>query len=225
MSFVVEHRASEALCVETVMHGHTVGGGLAIRPAESHWHLVVTRYHGQTRMLAVGPLTAAGQLAYGGDAEILWIKLKLGTFMPHLPVNRLRNVETELPSAAGQKFWLKGSAWQFPSFENADTFVSRLVQEEVLIRDPLVNAVLQRQPADFSPRTVRHRFLQATGLSQNQIYQLARAQRAEQLLRQGASILDTVAEAGYADQPHLTRALRQWIGYTPAELQRSIIIP
>jgi len=26
--------------------------------------------------------------------------------------------------------------------------------------------------------------------------------------------------AGYYDQPHLTRALRQLIGYTPAELAR-----
>jgi len=222
MSFVVEHRASDAPCVESVMHGRTVGDGLTIRPAESHWHLVVTRYHGQTRALVVGPLTAAGQLAYGGDAEILWIKFRLGAFMPHLPLTRLRDTETELPGATGQKFWLKSSTWQLPDFENADTFVSRLMREGVLTWDPLISAALQHQAVGISPRTVRHRFLQATGLSQNQIYQLSRAQRAEQLLRQGVSILDTVAEAGYADQPHLTRALRQWIGFTPAELQRTL---
>jgi len=225
MSFAVEDRASDVPCIEKVMHGFTLNSGVTIRPAESHWHLVLTRYQGEARMLAVGPLSAAGRVQYEAEAEILWIKLKLGTFMPHLPIARLLNAETVLPSVAGQKFWLNGSAWQFPSFENADTFVSRLVREDVLALDPLVSAVLQRQPTGLSPRTVRHRFVQATGLSQNQIYQLQRAQQAQSLLRLGASILDTVAAAGYADQPHLTRALRQWIGYTPAQLQRAMGAP
>jgi AraC-like DNA-binding protein len=72
----------------------------------------------------------------------------------------------------------------------------------------------------MSPRTVRHRFLRATGLSQNQIHQVGRAQQADLLLRQGVSILDTLEEAGYSDQPHLTRSLKHWIGYTPAQLMR-----
>jgi AraC-like DNA-binding protein len=70
---------------------------------------------------------------------------------------------------------------------------------------------------------VRHRFQRATGLSRNQIEQVERAQRAELLLRQGASILDTVEAVGYADQPHLTRSLKRWIGHTPAHLLRSSI--
>jgi AraC-like DNA-binding protein len=37
-------------------------------------------------------------------------------------------------------------------------------------------------------------------------------------LRQGVSILDTVEQAGYADQPHLTRSLKRLIGQTPAQL-------
>jgi hypothetical protein len=220
MSFIVEQRPSDSPLVERVMHGHTASAGLAIRPAENHWHLVLTRFVGKTRMLAVGPLTIAGALPYQAGVELLWIKLKLGTFMPHWPFAQLLDTETPFPEATRQTFWLHGSAWQFPTYENADTFVSQLVRAEVLAHDPLVSAVLDHQPTDLSPRTVRYRFLRATGLSQNQIHQLARARWAEGLLRQGRSILDTVAEAGYADQPHLTRALKQWIGYTPAQLQR-----
>jgi methylphosphotriester-DNA--protein-cysteine methyltransferase len=40
------------------------------------------------------------------------------------------------------------------------------------------------------------------------------------LLRQGASILDTVYQAGYFDQPHLTRALKRFTGQTPAQIAR-----
>jgi methylphosphotriester-DNA--protein-cysteine methyltransferase len=72
----------------------------------------------------------------------------------------------------------------------------------------------------MAARTVRHRFLRATGLTQLHIYQAERARRAEALLRQGVSILDTVFEAGYYDQPHLTRSLKRFIGHTPAQLIR-----
>jgi methylphosphotriester-DNA--protein-cysteine methyltransferase len=50
--------------------------------------------------------------------------------------------------------------------------------------------------------------------------QIERARYATRLLRQGISIQDTVHEAGYFDQPHLTRALRSLIGETPARIQR-----
>ena len=39
-------------------------------------------------------------------------------------------------------------------------------------------------------------------------------------LRAGATIADVVFEAGYHDQPHLTRALRALLGYTPGEVAR-----
>ena len=40
------------------------------------------------------------------------------------------------------------------------------------------------------------------------------------LLQQGTSILETVHLAGYFDQPHLTRALKLWVGQTPLQLLR-----
>jgi methylphosphotriester-DNA--protein-cysteine methyltransferase len=68
---------------------------------------------------------------------------------------------------------------------------------------------------------VQRRFQRATGMSHGLIAQIERAQRAAALLAQGVSILDTVEQAGYADQPHLTRSLRRFVGRTPAELARS----
>jgi AraC-like DNA-binding protein len=40
------------------------------------------------------------------------------------------------------------------------------------------------------------------------------------MLRAGRDILDTVAELRYFDQPHLTRALKRWLGMTPGEIVR-----
>jgi AraC-like DNA-binding protein len=221
MGFIYEERLSDSPFVETVIRGRTDGAGSTVRPAESHWHMVLVRYRGTVQQLVVGPLSGPGLLTYPDGVELLWIKFKLGTFMAHLPLGNCLNQETSLPGAASNSFWLKGSAWQFPDFENADTFVNQLAHQEILVRDPLIDAVLQAQPHELAPRTVRHRFLQATGLTQTNIRQIDRAFRAAALLRQGLTILDTVWEAGYFDQPHLTRSLKQWVGQTPVQLLRA----
>jgi hypothetical protein len=220
MSIIAEERLSDSPYVETITHGRTASDGSPIRPAEIHWHMVLVKQHGNIQLLVVGPWTSAGVISYTEGAEILWIKLKLGTFMPHLPTRDFLDVETILPTAASQSFWLNGSAWQFPDYENADTFVDRLVRDDVLVCDPVVNAVLQGHPQEMPSRTVRHRFLRATGLTQSHIRQMKRAQHAQALLQQGVSILDTVDAAGYFDQPHLTRSLKQFLGYTPAQIIR-----
>lgn len=218
MSLSYEERLSDSPYVEKVTHGWTTEAGSTIRPAETNWHMVLTSHNRGTQFLLVGPLGTSGVAAWGGEAEILWIKFKLGVFMPHLSTRNLLDSETVLPEVSSKSFWLDDSAWQFPSYENTDAFVQKLVREEVLAYDPLIDAVLQGELADISPRTVRHRFLRATGLPQGHIVQFERARRAADLLRQGRSILDTVFETGYFDQPHLTRSLKQFIGYTPAQI-------
>jgi AraC-like DNA-binding protein len=223
MSIISEARPSDSPYIELVMRGYTASDGATIRPAESHWHLVLRKLSGKTDLLVVGPWTSAGALSYTEGAELLWIKLKLGVFMPHLPTRNLLDSETVLPGAACQSFWLGGSTWQFPAYDNVETFISRLAHKEVLARDPLVNVVMreQNQAPEMPPRTLRHRFLRATGLSQRHIQQIERAQQAADLLRQGTAIADTIYQAGYFDQPHLTRSLKRWVGYTPAQILTS----
>ena len=220
MSLVFEERSSDSPYIEKVIQGWTLSAGSTIRPAEINWHMVFVKHPGGVQAVIAGPLTTSGMASWGEGAEILWIKFKLGVFMPHLPARNYLDVEMNLPDASSKSFWLKDSARQYPDFENVETFIDRLVREEALVRDPVVGAALQDQLPEMSSRTLRHRFLRATGLTQNHIRQFERAQRAAALLKQGVSILDTVFEAAYFDQPHLTRALKQFIGYTPAQIVR-----
>ena len=218
MSFIYEQRPSDSAFLDAVTRGRSVGEGFTIRPAEVHWHMVFTKYQGGLYPYVVGPLSAAGTVNFTEGAEILWVRFKLGTFMPHLPAKNILNTETLLPGAAAKNsFWLHGSAWQLPDFENVETFVDRLARDGALVRDPLVETALRERPHDIPPRTVRHRFLRATGVSQNLIRQFERARRAATLLEQGIPILETVHEAGYYDQPHLTRELKRFVGHTPKQ--------
>jgi hypothetical protein len=105
MSLIFEERSSDSPYVETIMQGQTVSDGSTIRPAENHWHMVFTRHSGRIHPLVVGPWSSSGIVSWGEGAEILWIKFKLGAFMPHLPTRDCLNLETLLPNAASRSFW------------------------------------------------------------------------------------------------------------------------
>jgi AraC-like DNA-binding protein len=79
---------------------------------------------------------------------------------------------------------------------------------------------LRGELKNASLRTVQRRFLQAIGVTRSAARQIERARYAALLLKRGDSIADATYEAGYFDQPHLTRSLKRLIGQTPAELLR-----
>ena len=155
------------------------------------------------------------------EGEWLGIRFTLGTFMPGLTPGELRDRrDATLPAASSRSFWLDGSAWEYPTFENADTFVARLARRGIVARDFVVDAMLQGRAARLPLRSAQRHFLRATGITHRTLLTIERARRAAMLLREGVSILDTVHETGYFDQAHLTRALRALIGTTPAGIRR-----
>jgi AraC-like DNA-binding protein len=94
------------------------------------------------------------------------------------------------------------------------------MRKGLVARDPVVEDVLQGRQTDLSLRSVQRRIRRTTGLTHAVIRQIERAHQAVALLEAGAKILDVVERFDYADQPHLTRALRRFIGHTPARIVR-----
>ncbi|MCK6629147.1 MAG: AraC family transcriptional regulator [Anaerolineae bacterium] len=179
MNFDFDERPSDSPFVEKVWRTQSERSGSFVSTAENHWEMVVTTYQGKTTFTVRGPETKATPADYPADAEFFGIVFKHGAFMPHLPLIKLldRNDST-LPEASSQSFWLHSSAWQFPDFDNADTFVTRLVRQGLLVREPVVETVLQNRPLDMSLRSVQRRFLQATGLTRGTFDQIERARQA-----------------------------------------------
>ena len=219
MCLIFEDRVSDAPCVDRVWRSHSEVAGPFISMALNRMQMVAWTEHGKTYFTVRGPETKATPAHYPVHAEFVGIVFKCGVFMPHLPLAGLLDSAVTLPEAAtSASFLLNGSAWQFPTYDNADTFVARLMRDGSLVYDPAVDNTLQGRPTDLSLRSAQRRFLRATGLTQSAIRQIERARYATTLLRQGMPILDTVFQAGYFDQPHLTRSLRHFIGQTPAQL-------
>jgi hypothetical protein len=220
MSAIFEGRVSDSPYIEMIWRGRVERDYAPVCPADVRWNLLFTKYNGRVRVSVEGATTQFVSKTQSAGSEFLVIKFELGVFMPYLPAGNLLNGDALLPEAASQSFWLNGLAWQFPDFDNAETFVDRLARQGLLVREPVVHAVLQNQPQTMSSRTVRRRFLLATGLTPTAIQQIERAQRAAALLEKGVSILDATYQLGYADQPHLTRSLRRFVGQTPAQIAR-----
>lgn len=214
-----DERPSDSPFVERIWRSRSDAAGTFSSVAMSHWEMVVTRYNGKTFFTVRGPESKATPLPVSSvGAEWFGIRFKLGTIMPHLPASKLVDGDMNLPDASSKSFWLQGAAWEFPTYDNADTFVDRLLREGLLICNPIVQNALQGKLQDVSIRTARRHFLRTTGLTQSTIRQIERARYATILLQEGTSILDTVYEAGYSDQPHLTKSLRYFIGKTPAQI-------
>lgn len=218
MSLIFEERPSESSFVDRIWRSHSESAGPFISMALNRMQMVVWTDNIKTYFTVRGPETKATPAHCPVHAEFLGIVFACGAFMPHLPISNFVDGLVSLPEATSTRFWLHGSAWQFPHYDNADTFVERLVRQGLLVREPIVESTLQGRQNDLSLRSAQRRFLRATGLTHSAVRQIERARYATALLQQGASIIDTVFQAGYFDQPHLTRSLRYYIGQTPAQI-------
>ena len=226
MGFVSEDaRTAGSSFVEMIWRTRSERAGSFTSVAASNWEMVVTTMGGKTTITARGPETRASEAGFPTDAEFFGIVFKLGAFMPHLPIKALRDrQDATLPEASSRSFWLHGSAWELPTFENADAFVDRLVRRGVLVRDPLVEAAVRGHAPDVSVRSLQYRFRRATGVAQKTIQQIERAHRAVSLLEEGTPIADVAFELGYFDQAHLTNSLKRFIGRTPARISRKSLV-
>jgi hypothetical protein len=220
MSAFFEGRESDSPYVKMIWQGGAGSHYTPTCPADGQWNLLFLKYHARVRVSVEGPLTKATHKTHPEGTEWFGIKFQPGAFLPSIPVKNLVDRDVVLPLATNNTFWLHGSTWQFPNYENAETFIDLLVRDDALRYDPLVNAVLQNQFQERSSRTVRRHFLLTTGLTPHALAQIERAQKAMALLEQGVPLLDVVHQAGYADQPHMTRALKHFIGLTPAQIVR-----
>ena len=189
MDFAFDERSANSSFVEMVWHTRSERAGTFTSVAVSNWEMVITTFNGKTLITARGPETKASEADFPADAEYFGITFKLGSFMPHLPLKTLLDrQDATLPEASSNSFWLHGSAWELPTFENADVFVDRLIRQGIIVRDAVVEAAIQGHTPDMSIRSLQYRFLRATGLTHKTIQQIERARSVVSLLEQGTPI-------------------------------------
>lgn len=218
MTFIAEGRLSDSPYVDSIWQGQADADHPLMCPADGRWNLCFTCWNGKVQVSVECPISQAVPQTHVRGVDWLVIKFKLGVFLPGISAEKHLNGSALLPEAACQSFWLNSSTWQIPNYDNADTFVDWLMREDAVQLNPLVSVALQDQPTVVAERTLRHHFRRTIGLTQSHIRQIECARDAMTLLQQDVSILDVVARLGYADQPHLTRSMKRFMGYTPTQV-------
>jgi len=214
-------RPSDSPYIERVWRGRSDGGGPFLSVAAGHLELVVTRLADFTMVTLRGPETRATTIECPPDGEWAAIRFRLGVHMPWLPTHLLLDHrDVNLPVSTDGSFELQGCRWPLPDLENAERYVDRLARCGVIARDDVVAAAIRGDGQPLTIRSIQRHFRRTTGMTHGQFRQIERARCATNLLRDGASILDAVHEAGYFDQSHLTRSLKLLIGETPASVMR-----
>lgn len=221
--FTIERRPACSPFVEETWQTRSEPEASFISVAADHWEMIVTRQWGAARLTVRGPETKATTVPIPADAEFFGIRFTLGTFLPSLQPTQLVDRSLTLPQASRASFRLNGSAWELPRPDNADVFVDRLVRTGLLVHDPVASAALQGEVKGLSTRSVERRVSRATGLTRGVIRQIRRAETAVELLTRGMSAGDVAYIAGYADQPHLIRSLKRFVGLTPSQIVTSAV--
>ena len=189
------------------------------------WDIVVITHRGRVTVLQTGLITQPVRLPYCAGDEYMCISFKPGVYMPRLPGERTVDKGIPRPLSTRRSFWLETGSYEIPTFENAEGLVTRLVRHGLITRDDLVEGVVEGRPRAASPRSVQRHFLHTTGVTAKQLSQIVRARQAVDLLGQGRRAVEVAQAAGYADQPHMTRALKAIMGRTPGEIVASVQEP
>jgi hypothetical protein len=186
--------------------------------ASSHVEIAITRQNGRVFATVRGPETKATRAECPAGGDWLGIRFKLGTYLPSFAPGDLKDRhDVTLPDASEPIVLAERVRVGVPRFRECGYVVTRLVRKGILVRDDTIDASLCG-PDSLPARSTQRHFLRATGITRSTARQIERARYATALLRQSVSILDTVYEAGYFDQAHLTRSLKTLIGQTPSRI-------
>ncbi len=224
MSYLYEDRLSGSELVESIWHTIAEEAGRYLAVADASWDFLIVRQRGQTQIHVAGAATAVAPITYEVGTEYIGIRMRVGTYMPHWPASDLVDSMHLLQCAGRDTFWMQDETLPLPDYNTVEPFIERLVRKGLLEQDPVIAAYLEGE-APGSLRSLQRRYLRATGMSPSYHQVIERARKAQDLLLKGQSILDTVFELGYSDQPHLTKALKRYLGQTPGQLARAAQAP
>ena len=137
------------------------------------------------------------------EASFVGIEFAVGTSLRIANTMSIVDGGIALPDARSRSFWLDGRRWETPLVDDAELFVAQLLQHGVIVRDPVVTAVVRGDRSELSARTVERRFRAATGLTRGTVMQIERVRTAAAMLATGERMGDIVDRLDYFDEPTL----------------------
>jgi AraC-like DNA-binding protein len=174
-------------------------------------------------VVIAGPDTRPAPTAVRAGERIQGLRFRPGAAGAALgvPAHELRDLRVALADVWGPR------AGEPPDLEALGAAIARraappdravLAAAALLARRPDAQVPAVAAHVGLSERQLRRRFADGTGLAPKAFARVARFQRALALARGGVALARVAADAGYADQAHLTREVRTLAGRPPSAL-------
>lgn len=217
----IERRKDVHPLVQSVTHSvFTEAGSVEFLPDQC-WDITFIRNRQGTFVLRTGLTTRPVRFDVEPGDENFAIAFKPFAYMPMMPGDVMRDEGVVLDMAGPDRFMLGVQSFEIPRLDSVEDFVRRLLTTEAVETNPLVASVVSGHPDAATERTLQRHFLKTTGLTLKTYGQIVRARRALVLLGDGTPAAEVAYALGYADQPHLIRSLRTFMGTTPGQVARA----
>ena len=221
MQHIQQSRPLDSPYVHSVSLMRFTAAGETLMQPDGLWDIAILKHGDDVHVLRTGLTTRSVVHQHDVDDEILVISFKPNTFMPLMPGEVMRDEGVLMEKFGRHNFWIGTDVREIPTLENADTFVERLVRDEIIVSNDIVASIVEGQPKAMSERTMQRHFLRTTGLTYKHFTLVQRAQKAMALLRMGRPAVDVALALGFADQAHMINSLKSIMGQTPGEIARA----
>ncbi len=189
-----------------------------IIPADSCISIILVQSDASAEVILRGPETAPRSEILLPGYTWIGIRLQPGVQLKNFPTQQLADSFRTLPVDGNGQFQFEGTLLQFPSFSNAEQLITQM-RDLGFVRGKALNSQESPQKV-MSSKSYSRLVKRSTGLSPYKLHQLQRMSEALRLLREGTPAATVASELEFADQAHLTRAAKKYLGYTPKELLR-----
>jgi AraC-like DNA-binding protein len=215
--YVYEERPSNSSYIQLIWRACPAVNDVYLHSASEYWGFFFKTEHGKESVSLSGPASLPRSLPYVAGGAYWGIVCKSHIFVPGVAKKDILNVNIELPMPDTKSFIFKGEKIPVPTYETAEAFIELLAQKRYVVANQLVAKALGGTRW-VSKRSLQRYVLFTTGLTQRKTRRIQQARKAFALLQTGRTIVEVAAEAGYADQSHLTKSLKLLAGQTPAQI-------
>lgn len=213
-----EEQPGRSALVRTIWRAQVDRPGRYPVTGSEYWGLSFIRRQDGTPAAELDGPSLRGRTVDGHLGERYWgVELAAYVAVPGVPKRAILGETVNLP-VSKEHVTLGEHRWPIPDYTELDDWVNHLAERGGLLVDEEVRKALDGDRIGASARTWQRRYRRTVGLTAGQVEQLHRAQHGYLLLQSGHTPAEAAAGAGFADQPHLTRALRLIRGQTPAAI-------
>jgi hypothetical protein len=217
-ALIWRHRTSELDLIDSVWSGTASEITPRTVLADPCISIILVKSNSSAEVIIRGPETKPREELYMPGYTWIGIRLRPGVQLKNFPNQHFTDSFRMLPADSNGRFQFEGTLLQFPDFNNAEQLIEQM-HDLGYISGKVINS--QEFPKQGMSSKSYYRFIKrSTGLSPYKLHQLQRMAEAFHLLRQGVPPATVAAELGFADQAHLHRAVKQFLGHTPKELLR-----